>query len=982
MTKFTLTLLTTAAIAHISYASHTDDTPQGTQACAPSSSASSSMHYTPSDEAGATPASSSSTLPQYFSPFSAEEDADPVYTFIKFLETVLTSEDHHSLRDRATSLPPEDASLLLRVDPCDRLEVFKTWINLPNDKKKTIKILASTSCAEKISTLIRHTPTELFENMTRIRAMGFDPRHHHTILPKIDLLTKENAGPLSVLMAGVDSAEYYDLFCDAIEMPVEDIRRFLSVAPKDRADIIFRWVNFTQRKQKAFVALARATGEKDTAKLIRRVSSSKITDLEFILNANLVQHLIIPALSNLVYLPPEMMPALNLFFTGIAPKDTHDLLEAVLSCRPWVQSGIFIENFQQVAHAEFEPEHKKAALAVMGKLTPENIAPLKVLLQGMNTAEAESFLKSTATVPFGVLRELANAHFSLRQRIALAPLMHGIRVSDVAYITGIFADAPDEALPALLKASVGKDHIALHEATRLAHQDRLAYLQSQPVSLDFIFEHSGTDQSLDNQIIIPSLKALLSTDVHNVLIRCYNELNGDNRDRLKRICDFILHRRQGTTRFNFQQLGWNEDHPVVQDAIRKRTVLSGDITDPKNPWNIWNKMLERRAKDVDWTHVTPPEIIFAGKNVSLNPERIAQFSHGFLIDAETVPTVSPALLHILFTQLEGRLNDALRQEISHMHEKNVSFQGLKNHTLGAQDASFLTLLLKGKKTDFHSAKIMCVLNHLMTFPDNDGTQTHLSSREHRFMQIVTNLRECDTGKADDLEELYNALPSEFKYSVLSPLFDWENISIEKRKGYGFLMTTVREGAFQVLSENNPLMRQICGLPEQPVDANGNPVGEPASISQLTHQTKYIINFVGSDIGVSHPDSFPHDAHLFYQNMLAFEKTPLIKMYYDYIWNDARLMGFFRHKVNEAVKPLLPTSRTAASSSSTTPTTGFFPALDSLRPADMSIVDMWDVDENGVTTVTDKGLVTLLLEAGILKENMNALPWGGSAASSM
>ncbi|MBA4117932.1 MAG: hypothetical protein C0514_03440 [Candidatus Puniceispirillum sp.] len=901
---------------------------------------------------------------------------------MKSLVTARENEGHHSLLERTSSLSPEEASLLQRVAPSDRLKAFQSWLDLSPEKKQIIKVIARTSCSEKISHLIQHVPTALFENMTRIKAMGFDPTHHQTILPNIDLLTKENAGPLSVLMAGVDSVVYHDLFLDAIEMPAEDIRRFLSVAPKYRADIIYTWVNFTRRKKNAFIALASATGEKDVRKLMNRVSSSKIADLDFILGSNLVPHLIIPALNRLAYLPHEMMPALNRFFTGIPPKDTPMFLEAILDCRFRIHEDRYVESFQRVADAEFDLEHQKAALLVADKLTPENIAPLKVLLQGMSSADAESFLKNTVNISGEVLSQLASVNFSLHQRMALVPLMPGMRASDAAYLPGIFADVPDDALPELLKASVGKDHIALHEAARLAYQDRLAYLQSKPVSLDFIFEYLGINQSLDDQILIPHLQALLFTHANKVIKRYDKELKGHDRDRLERICDFILRRRQGITRFNFQQLGWNEDHPVVQDAIRKRTVLSGDITDPKNPWYIWNQMLERRAKDVDWAHVTPPELIFADKNVTLNPERIGQFSHGFLIDVDTVPAVSTALLHTLFTQLEDRLNESLRQEISHMQTQNISFQGLKNRTLGAQGVSFLTLLLNGKKTDFHSAKLMCVLNHLMTLPDADGTQTHLSTREHRFMQIVTNLRECDTGKADDLEELYNALPSDFKYSVLTPLFDWENISAEKRKGYGFLMTTVREGAFQVLSENNPLMRQICGLPEQPFDKNGRPVGEPHSISQLTHQTKYIINFVGRDIGVNHPDSFPHDAHLFYENMLAFEKTPLIKMYYDYSWKDARLMGFFRQKINEAVKPLLPTTRAASSSASTFPTTGFFPALDSLRPADMSIVDMWDVDENGVTTVTDKGLVTLLLEAGILKENMNALPWGGSAASSM
>ena len=313
-----------------------------------------------------------------------------------------------------------------------------------------------------------------------------------------------------------------------------------------------------------------------------------------------------------------------------------------------------------------------------------------------------------------------------------------------------------------------------------------------------------------------------------------------------------------------------------------------------------------------------------------------------------------------------------------MQDPPVTFEGLKTRALGAQGRSFLTNLLKGKKTDFYSAKLMCILGDLMNLSHDDGNEAHLCTRENRLVQILTNLRNCDTGQGGDLQELYNALPSDRKYQVITPLFDWENIDHDKRKAFGFLMAMVGEGAFQVLGEDNPLMRAACGLPENGSDIAGNRL----KINELTHQTKYVINFIGRDIGVKHPDSFPHNAALFYENMLSFEKTPFIKIYYDYIWQDKRMLNFFRAKINESVKPFAPI-QDAASSSSSAPETqgGFFTALDSLRPADMSPNQMWDMDENDVTTITDEGLVALLLKAGILQENTNVLPWGSMPSAS-
>ena len=285
-----------------------------------------------------------------------------------------------------------------------------------------------------------------------------------------------------------------------------------------------------------------------------------------------------------------------------------------------------------IARADFEPAHRVCALEKSNHLTPETISQLKAFLQQLDRKHKCLAISCVPVIESGTFFPLAK----------------------------ILSGMPEQKGEKILYAALGKSLDVLQHAATLPVGDRLGYLNDQPRSANWVYGNMGKSWHADQNVIIHELQARLFANEHDVLTRLEEQLDSADRDTLLRTCNFILFMNNSFGDFNYKRLGWHEDHNIVQDAIRKRIVASQDITDPKNPWFIWNQMLARREVATNFEVITPEGIIFGGKNVRLNPSHIAKFSHGFLIDEASVPTISPTLLNTFLEGLEGRLNSTLR----------------------------------------------------------------------------------------------------------------------------------------------------------------------------------------------------------------------------------------------------------------------------------------------------------------------------------
>lgn len=885
---------------------------------------------------------------------------------------------------------PLEAGVLTLVadgdfDPCHRAYILSAAAVLTADKLAPLKrLLEGASGKSTITSITKAVNGRSPEELKRVEDAGFEVRYRPLALTLSPHLTTEKVTLLKELFEGAESSNTVEAILKAGAERSPDQLTFVKEADFDvehRAAVLGAVHQLTPEHVEPLKVLLKGADFVDARKIVGAAASLTPSQMDIVAKGDFKVAHRFAVLENASAMTEERVGPLKKLLEGADDFMGQDICRVTTECT--------VEEMTFIAEAEFAPSLRAYALLFVQHLTQEKIPPLKKLLQNLELDEAFSLIQVAAPLAPERLTFVRKAKFPPSHRVAalqVAPFLHDAHVrvlksflergdlSDYqrnfiivmtalaqphyfTYLDAFMKDMPRKVVGALVFACAGHGEDVLKRVLNSPPKRRAKFLNYLPRTDGWLFDHAGKSQAVDDQVIIPEVAKRLGARPHEMLALFEERLGGADREELARLCDFILRAKDGFRDFNFVRLGWSEDHPIVQNAIAKQIVLAQDVTDPKNPWYIWRQMLSKRGAVVDFDAVTPEPKIVADKRVRPNPAAIARFASGFAIEEANVPDLEANVLERLVNRLEGRMSPQMALEIEGMQSPPISFNVLKVRTLGTQGHSFLTSLMHAKKTDFYGAKLRCLLSHLMTFDDAVNAPHQLSPREARLVHLLTNLRECDTGQAGDLEELYNALPDSAKYQVKSDVFDWENITPSQRLGYAFLMRTAGEGVREVLGQDNALMRRICGVP-----ANGvGPDGKNLTIEQLVHQAKYLVNFLGRDLGVPHVDSFPHDAGLYYQQMLSFDKAPLIKMYYAYAWEEGRMLSFFRHKINEALK--------------SPATDGLFKGLDSLRPERMASAQMWDVNLDGGTTITDQGLVTLLVHAGILQESTNALPWG-------
>lgn len=423
-------------------------------------------------------------------------------------------------------------------------------------------------------------------------------------------------------------------------------------------------------------------------------------------------------------------------------------------------------------------------------------------------------------------------------------------------------------------------------------------------------------------------------------------LESSDRAVLERVCAFLLD--SGAFDVNFDNLGFTEDHELIQTAIRQRFVLSQDLTDPTNPWKVWGDMLAKRDVDLNLSDLVPAPQPFAGKLVRLNAPAIADYAKDVAIVEASVPPIAPTALADLLGALAGRLNDGLHSTINDMTTK--SFAEIRTNALG-DGVSFLTNLLRTPKIGLLDAQFKCVMANVMSFPNDDGAEDTLSSQEEKLLKVLIGIAGCPTGQGGGVEAAYLNLPPQFKFETNRGLHG--GLLAEQRKGKAFLMDLIKEASLTLLTNDNPFMRDITQEHE------GNPIAE------LVHQGKYMINFIGDMVGINHPVTFNHHAGLFYQNMLALSKEETLRKFYDFAMADNKMVLFVKQKIQEMVD-----NRVG------------FEAFTSLK-GDLTYKQMWGIkaDSFKAPKLTDAGVLQLLLSINALQVIDSELPWGAPIPAS-
>lgn len=385
-------------------------------------------------------------------------------------------------------------------------------------------------------------------------------------------------------------------------------------------------------------------------------------------------------------------------------------------------------------------------------------------------------------------------------------------------------------------------------------------------------------------------------------------LESSNRTKLREIADFI----EGYALY----LGLEEAHPLVQTSIARLTVLNQNITDPNNPWKVWNDLHRKRGVVVDFNLLVPEHHqgakLIAGRMVEFRPNALADLQLNVKISG--VPDVKPEVLSGALNVIEAKLTPSIRTTISHMSESE-SFESIHARAT----APYITNLLRGESV--LAAQLKCLINYALSFPKGP----HFNDADQQLIRLFVNIIECEVGQSEGITKLYSNIPEEFKFKILRGTLDADiDVTAAKNHLRGLINETVEE----LIGNENDFMKIMCGV---------------SKISQISHQSIYLKNFIGDYVGLIWMLKFDHHAQLLYEPMLAKSKAQALALFYDYILTDNRFIQGLAYKINQAVQ-----------------TKNTYDLLSVLTQS-------WHVldDDDGTRQITNQGVVELLMSVGIL-----------------
>lgn len=282
---------------------------------------------------------------------------------------------------------------------------------------------------------------------------------------------------------------------------------------------------------------------------------------------------------------------------------------------------------------------------------------------------------------------------------------------------------------------------------------------------------------------------------------------------------------------NYACLNLVEEHPLVQEAIMKLAVLEGDVTDPKHPMKIHEKL--RLMSLEAFPKIKLPTEKIGGRNIQINMDFIlnnnrprlqltfSQFPKNFDFDA----------IKQLFEGLETRMSDKTNGEKlkkyveGSMDKFLLSFTTLKGDFNDTYWSSLATVTGKPEEIALESYVRFCGVMNYISDQSHDLTQINdkhpLTQREDVLLKMVSSMVFCQ--KEEGLILAYNILPQEYRYLSFCP-----NIPIAQQ-GLLYLDEVMQKTLNNAFSNANPLLKKLTK--SDPID-------------QLAHQAVYVKNALG------------------------------------------------------------------------------------------------------------------------------------------
>jgi hypothetical protein len=473
-------------------------------------------------------------------------------------------------------------------------------------------------------------------------------------------------------------------------------------------------------------------------------------------------------------------------------------------------------------------------------------------------------------------------------------------------------------------------------------------------------------------------------------------MNHEYRERADYVCEFIVN--------HFIELGLDDEHELVQFAIRVQTVVNGD--DPKGPYMIYDQLKKKRLIPVDWGKMKVIEGGHKGLFVRLNHQGLATFGTSMVMDLSSVPPFGVDEFRRLVIELEGVLQHQRQTLTPQM--RNTLMSDLDDEAMsklpmlvqaalmmrepeevvlvsegkGPQETveqvlnrlgmpflevlqeailptAHMSVLLNAPGTSLETAKLKCALRYLSQIQDE-------TYRNQRLCQFFAAVRNCGRGQDTAINDYYLGLPNRFQIQAKTGVLA-DNLDSDSLPAMMALYNAMQKVVSMQFSADSVFMKQICGV--QPHE----------NIVEAVHQIFYMKGLIGDRVGLCGGPRFDVNANVIYQRILDLSLQQMLELYYEHV-ELGQVVTLVHGVLNQLI--MAETDRGPESLMRS----GLAHVYETMKVNRMlradECYDTWvsfsfkneDDMDGQLDHITERGVMRLMQHGGILDEVDAALPW--------
>ncbi len=313
-----------------------------------------------------------------------------------------------------------------------------------------------------------------------------------------------------------------------------------------------------------------------------------------------------------------------------------------------------------------------------------------------------------------------------------------------------------------------------------------------------------------------------------------------------------------------------EEDPLMQEAIRIHILIENP--GEKNPYRVYQKLTELAKQPSD---IKPPCQMVYGEQARINPIQLQATAELFTLSRKDIPTgVNLEAWESLVQQLTTKVeSDHLDVTVLTGRSWETLYTGMLNH------AYIKSMLRFKERVLIPQAQFASIFQAILAEGSVVAQGEVFSAQEQMLLKVASGIQHCSSGKREGIA---------LTYAQLNPKFKLKKKVEVTRSGPEAVAELAKE---QICSmAQGVLIAQFSGI-----DSFAQEVTEDKHIKQGVHQSLYLKNLLGSQVGLLHEVIIDLHAETIYNRLLAKSRDEVLNVFYRYFTPE--------HLVNEVHKQL-------------------------------------------------------------------------------